>query len=113
MTSSPHKYQVSDLLNTAERVFETYANPDHHVSAIEAYAAVFDNFFRDEGVINGLTPDEISSIQSAHSRVMEVADRIKNEASAGLKGLMVKGKATLKYIDHLPRRISVTKTHLG
>lgn len=112
MTTGQHKYTIQDLLTCAERALQEYTNMDHQLSAIEAYVAVFDRLFGAEGAV-ALSSEQAETVQAAHTKVLNLADALRGSISGDLKDLMVKGKATLKYVDHLPKRISISKPQLG
>jgi hypothetical protein len=106
------KYTIEDLIVCGERAVDEYSNPDHQLSAIEAYVAVFDRLFN-QGQDIQIAKEQVDRVQAVHSKVLELAEALRGVVSSDLKGLMAKGKATLKYVDHLPKRISVSKPQLG
>lgn len=111
MSENGPTYTIDDLIRCGRRALEEYSNVDHQLSAIEAYAAVFDRLFK-AGNVN-IPTVQADEVQEVHSRVLDLAETLRGDVSGSLKELMVKGKATLKYVDHLPKRISVTKPQVG
>ena len=111
MSDDRPKYTIADLITCGERALEEYSNPDHQLSAIEAYVAVFDRLFG--GSAAEIPKEAAERAQVIHTKVLQLAESLRGIVSSDLKDLMAKGKATLKYVDHLPKRISVSKTQLG
>ena len=114
MSAKGQRYSIEDLLLCAKRAVAPHDNIDHQISAIEAYSAVFDQLFGVDGTgTKDLDSDALEEAQLAHQQVLALSDSLKSSVSHDLKSLMAKGRATLKYVDHLPRRISITRPQRG
>lgn len=76
---------------------------------IEAYSASFSEWLSGENA-SQIDEQQLLTLNQLHQRILETAKQLQNDTSGELARLRHRGKGILRYIDTLPKRISVRRS---
>lgn len=79
---------------------------------IVTYSELFKKFEAFDG-LEQVDPSELQALQAEHAQVLEQARSLEGQLTGDLRGLHQKGKAVLRYLDVLPKRISSRRPRKG
>ncbi|MCB0319871.1 MAG: hypothetical protein KDD60_03030 [Bdellovibrionales bacterium] len=84
------------------------------LEAIERYSELFSAVrIEEDGVVVGGSEDDLVELNRLHAEILLRARDLQDRLSGDLAGLKSKGKLVMRYLDHLPRRISSRRPKKG
>lgn len=109
---------IQELIALAEKVLRKDDEIDNLLDIAVEYTEKFSVWFdANRSAFEQPVSDEIRSqveqLDLLHGRVLQLLDSWKTDTVKSLKAHQKKGKGMMAYLDVLPKKISVLKTHKG
>jgi hypothetical protein len=104
-------HSVHELIELARRVLEVTPDSEDFIARAERYSLAFPEWYTEfsssPGATQKVSEKELNELNSLHQTILARAGGAKNDTSAALKNVRRQGKIMVRYIDTLPRQISV------
>lgn len=112
--------ELKDLIALADLIIAGEADPEKASQQIVNYSGAFELW--SEGQLdlfeNHVSPEanvreDIEMLLAKHGQVIEKAQALLGKTASELKSLRARGKGVIKYLDHMPKRVSTIRGQKG
>ena len=112
------EYSGADLqtiIDLANQIISGVLDSESQVAAVESYADKFAQWFShfEKNGVSSADEKSLKELSSKHEKVLAIAVSLKDDAADSMQEFRARARAIMKYVDQLPRKISLKRTRKG
>ena len=114
------KMETQELITLASRILGGESDALTLTDMIVSYSGAFERWMKENEkfLSSTVAPTdkrraELEELLEVHAKVLDKAQTLQGDTDKALKTLRSRGKGVLKYLDHFPKRVSISEGSKG